>query len=144
MGKEVHRREHYHEWLAMQNVLNSMRDSDIRAMGYSNIPSCDKRAAYGSYLRSNYSENHDQNATPGPSHPYNRRHNNNDHDYDHDHSNSRTNMTPQYKQRQDNDPDNLNDSSSTDGTYRPSHLSWDEISDSYPSSKTEDRDRHRC
>ena len=42
MGKEVRRREHYHEWLAMQNVLDSMRDSDIRATGYSDIPSCDK------------------------------------------------------------------------------------------------------
>ena len=42
MGKEVHRREHYHEWLAMQNVLDSMRDSDIKAIGYSNIPSHDK------------------------------------------------------------------------------------------------------
>ena len=40
MGKEVHRWEHYREWLATQNVLNSMRDSDIRAMWYSNIPSC--------------------------------------------------------------------------------------------------------
>ena len=42
MGKEVCRREHYREWLAMQIVLDSMRNSDIRAMGYSNIPSCDK------------------------------------------------------------------------------------------------------
>ena len=46
----------------MQNVLDSMRDSDIRAMGYSNIPSCDKQAAYGGYSRSNDSENHDRNA----------------------------------------------------------------------------------
>ena len=40
-------------------------------MGYSNIPSCDKWAAYGSYPRSNDLENHDQKATPGPSCPYN-------------------------------------------------------------------------
>ena len=123
MGKEVHRREHYQEWLTMQNVLDSMRDSDIRATGYSNIPSRDKRAAYGSYPRSNNSENHDQNDTPGPSHPYNRRHDNDDHDYDLDCSNSHTNTTPQYKQWQDNDPDDPDDSSSTDGTYRPSHSS---------------------
>ena len=116
MGKEVHRQEHYREWLATQNVLDSMRDSDIRAIGYSNIPSRDKQAAYGSYPRSNDSENHDWNATPGPSHPYNGRH-------DNGHSNSRTNMTPQYKQWQDNDPDNPDDSSSTDGTYRPSRSS---------------------
>ena len=120
-----------------------MRDSDIRATGYSNIPSHDKQAAYSGYPRSNDSENHDQNATPGPSHPYNGRHDNDDHDYDHDHSNSCTNTTPQYKRQQDNDPDNLNDSSSTDGTCRPSRSSQDEISNSYPSSKTEDRDQHR-
>ena len=83
MGKEVHRREHYREWLAMQNVLDSMRDSDIRAMGYSNIPSCDKRAAYGGYPKSNDSENHDQNVTPGPSCPYNGRHGDDNHDYIH-------------------------------------------------------------
>ena len=29
MGKEVCRREHYQEWLATQNVLSSMRNSDI-------------------------------------------------------------------------------------------------------------------
>ena len=124
----------------MQNVLDSMRNSGIRATGYSNIPSHDKQAAYGGYPRSNDSENHDWNATPGSSHPYNGRHNNDDHDYDHDHSDSCNNMTPQDKQWQDNDPDNLDDSSSADGTYRPSCLSRDEISDSYPSSKTEDRD----
>jgi hypothetical protein len=124
----------------MQNVLNSMRDSDIRAMGYSNIPSCDKRAAYGGYPKSNDSENHDQNATPGPNRPNNGRHGNDDHDYNHDHRNSHTNMTPQYKQWQDNDPDDLDDSSSTDGTHRPSRSSQDETSDLYPSSKTEDRD----
>ena len=123
MEKEVHRQEHYREWLAMQNVLDSIRDSDIRATGYSNIPSHDKQAAYGSYLRSNDLENHDQNATPGPSHPYNGRHDNNDHDYNHDCSNSDTNMTPRYKRPHDNDPDNPDDSSSTDGTYRPSHSS---------------------
>ena len=120
-----------------------MRDSDIRATGYSNIPSHDKRAAYGSHPKSNDSENHDWNATPGLSHPYNGRHDNDDHDNDHDCSNSCTNMTLQYKWWQDNYPDDLDDSSSTDGTYRPSHLSQDEISDSYPSSKTEDKDRHR-
>jgi hypothetical protein len=140
MGKEVRRREHYQEWLTTQNVLDSMRDSDIRAMGYSNIPSLDKRTAYGSYLKSNDSENHDRNATPGPSRPYNGRHGNDNHDYDHDHSNSCTNMTPQYKRRQDNDPDDPDDSSSTDGTYSPSRSSRDETSDSYPSSKTENRD----
>ena len=51
------------------------------------------------------------------------------------------NMTTQYKRWQDNNPDNPDDSSSMDGTYRPSSLSWD---DSYPSSRTEDRDWHRC
>ena len=142
MGKEVRRREHYREWLTTQNVLNSMRHSDIRAMGYSNIPSRDKRATYGGYPKSNYSENHDRNATPGPSHPYNRKHDNHNHDYDHDRSNSRTNTTPLHKRRQDNDPDDPDDSSSTDGTYRPSRSSRDETSDLYPSSKTEDRDRH--
>ena len=78
----------------MQNVLDSMRNSDIRAMGYSNIPSRDKRVAYGSYPKSNNSENHDWNATPGPSHLSNGRHGNDDHDYNHDRSNSCTNMTP--------------------------------------------------
>ena len=123
MGKEVHRREHYQEWLATQNVLESMRNSDIRAMGYSYIPRHDKRAAYGGYPKSNDSENHDRNATLGPSCPYNGRHDNDNHDYDHDCSNSRTNTTPQYKQRQDNHPDDLDDSSSTDGPYRPSRSS---------------------
>ena len=33
------------------------------------------------------------------------------------------NTTPQYKQWQDKDPDDLDDTSSTDGTYKPSHLS---------------------
>ena len=47
----------------MQNVLNSMRNNDIRAMGNSNIPSCDKQAAYGGYPRSGDSGNHDRNAT---------------------------------------------------------------------------------
>ena len=42
MEKGVCRQEHYCKWLTMQNVLNSMRDSDIRATGYSNIPSHDK------------------------------------------------------------------------------------------------------
>ena len=79
----------------MQNVLDSMRDSDIRAMGYSNIPSRDKWAAYGGYPKSNDSENHDRNATPGPNHPYNRRHGNDNHDYDHDCSHSHTIMTLQ-------------------------------------------------
>ena len=144
MGKEVRRQEHYREWLATQNVLNSMRDSDIRATGYSNIPNHDKRAAYGGFPKSNNSENHDRNATPGPSRPYNRRHDNDDHDYNHDRSHSRTIMTSQYKWRQDNDPDDPDNSSSTDGTYRPSCSSRDETSNSYPSSKTEDRDRHRC
>ena len=37
-GKEVHGQEHYHEWLATQNILNNMRNDDIRAMGNSNIP----------------------------------------------------------------------------------------------------------
>ena len=100
------------------------------------MPSHDKWAAYGGYSKSNDSENHDRNAIPGPSHPNNGRH-------DNDRSNSCTNMTPQYKQRQDNDPDDLDDSLSTDGTYRPSRSSRDETSDSYPSSKTEDRDRCR-
>ena len=83
----------------MQNVLDSMRNSDIRATGYSNIPSRDKRATYGGYPKSNDSENHDINATPGPSRPYkyNGRHDNEDHDYDHDRSNSRTNTTPLHK-----------------------------------------------
>ena len=140
MGKEVCRREHYREWLATQNVLDSMRNSDIRATRYSNIPSRDKRAAYSGYPKSNDSENHDWNATPGPSHPYNGRHDNDDHDYDHDHSNSHTITTPVYKRRQDKDPNDPDDSSSTDGTYRPSRSSRDETPDSYPSSKTEDRD----
>ena len=134
------RQQHYREWLATQNVLDSMRNSDIRATGYSNIPSRDKRAAYGGYPKSNDSENHDRNATPGPSRPYNGRHDNDDHDYDHDRSNSRTNTTPLHKRRQDKDPDDPDDSSSTDGTYRPSRSSRDETSNSYPSSKTEDRD----
>ena len=64
MEKEVCRQEHYRKWLTTQNVLNSMRDSDIRATKYSDIPSHDKRAAYGGYPRSHDSENHDQNATP--------------------------------------------------------------------------------
>jgi hypothetical protein len=89
---------------------------------------------------SNDPENHDWNATPSPSHPYNGGNENDDHDYYHDRSNSHMNMTTQDKRWQDNDPDNLDDSSSTDGTYRPSCSSRDEISDSYPSSKTEDRD----
>ena len=58
MGKEVRRREHYRGWLATQNVLDSMRNSDIRATGYSNIPSHDKQVAYGGYPKSNDSENH--------------------------------------------------------------------------------------
>ena len=123
MGKEVHRQEHYHEWLTMQNVSDSMRDSDIKAIGYSNIPSHDKWAAYSGYPRSNDSGNHDQNATPGPSHLYIRRHENDDHDCDHDHNNSCTNMTIQYKRWQGNDPDNQDDSLSLDGTYRPSYSS---------------------
>ena len=81
----------------MQNVLNSMRNLDIRATGYSNIPSCDKRAAYGGYPKSNDSENHDRNVTPGTSCPYNGRHDNDNHDYNHDRSNSHTNMTPLHK-----------------------------------------------
>jgi hypothetical protein len=120
-----------------------MRNNDIRATGNSNIPSCDKQAAYSGYPRSNDSENHDWNATPGPSHPYNRRHEHDNHDYDHDRSNSCTNMTTQDIKWQGNDPDNLDDSSSLDGTYRPSHLSQDEVSNSYPSSRTKDRDWHK-
>ena len=65
----------------MQHILDSMRDSDIRATGNSNIPGHDKQAAYGRYPRSSDSENHDQNATPRPSHPYNGRHECDDHDY---------------------------------------------------------------
>ena len=52
-------------------------------------------------------------------------------------------MTTQDIKWQGNDPDNLDDSSSLDGTYRPSHLSQDEVSNSYPSSRTKDRDWHK-
>ena len=45
----------------------------------------------GRYPWSSDSENHDQNVTPGPSHPYNGRHRNDDHD--HGCSNSHMNMT---------------------------------------------------
>ena len=107
----------------MQNVLDSMRDSDIRATGYSNVPSHDKRAAYSRYSRSSDSKKHDRNATPGPSHPYDGRHEHDDHDYDHDCSNSHTNMITWDIRQQDNDPDDLDDSSSADGTYKPSRSS---------------------
>ena len=111
------RQEHYCKWLAMENILDSMRNDDIRATGSSNIPSCDKQAAYGGYPRSSDSGNHDQNATPGPSHPYNGRHGNDDHDHDHDHSNSCMNTTMHDMRQQGNDPDNPDDSSSSDGNY---------------------------
>ena len=42
------------------------------------------------------------------------------------------NMTTQNTRWQGNDPDNPDDSSSSDGTHRPSCSSQDEISDSYP------------
>ena len=52
-----------------------------------------------------------------PSCPYNGRHENDSHEYYHDHSNSCTNTTTQDKRWQDSDPDDLDDSSSMDGTY---------------------------
>ena len=82
-----------------------------------------------------------QPATPGPSHPYNGWHEYDNHDYDHDRSNSHTDTTNCGRPRQGDDPDNSDDPSSSDGTYKPSHPSREETSDAYPSSKTEDRDR---
>ena len=119
-GKEMCRREHYCKWLATQNVLDSTRTGDLRETGGSHIPSREKRPAYSGYPRSNDSANHRRNATPGPSHPYNGGHEYDDHDYYHDRSNSHTD------------------------TYKPSHPSQEETSDSYPSFKTEDRDQQGC
>ena len=92
--------------------------------------------------QSSDSENHDWNATPGPSWPYNGRHGNDDHDHDYDCNNNCTNMTTHDMRQQGNDPDDLDDSSSSDGTYKQSHSSWDKTSNSYPSFRTEDR--HQC
>jgi hypothetical protein len=59
--REIRRREHYREWLATQNVLDSMRQADLRDSGQSNIPARDKRPAYGGYPRSEISGQQDQN-----------------------------------------------------------------------------------
>jgi hypothetical protein len=38
----MRRQEHYREWLATQNILDSMRKADLRAEGRSTIPTRDK------------------------------------------------------------------------------------------------------
>ena len=43
---DMERTEHYREWLASQNYLDSLREADIRETGKSNILSRNKRAEY--------------------------------------------------------------------------------------------------
>jgi hypothetical protein len=38
-AKEIRCREHYHEWLATQNILDNIRKADIREAGDTTIPS---------------------------------------------------------------------------------------------------------
>jgi len=38
----MERTEHYREWLASQNYLDSLRDADIHETGKSNLPSRSK------------------------------------------------------------------------------------------------------
>ena len=68
-GREIRRREHYREWLATQNVLDSMREADLRTDGQTVIPARNKCPAYGGYPLSDKSDPVDRNATPGPSRP---------------------------------------------------------------------------
>jgi hypothetical protein len=69
----MERTEHYREWLASQNYLDSLRKADIREIGKSNIPSRNKRAEYSrmpKHWRSAKAKKHkaeQRNATPGPS-----------------------------------------------------------------------------
>ena len=69
----MERTEHYGEWLASQNYLDSLRKADIHETGKSNIPSRNKRAEYSEMpkhwrsakVKKRKAEK--QNATPGPS-----------------------------------------------------------------------------
>jgi hypothetical protein len=71
---DMERTEHYREWLASQNYLDSLREADICETGKSNIPSRNKRAEYSrmpKHWRSAKVKKHkveQQNAMPGPGH----------------------------------------------------------------------------
>jgi hypothetical protein len=123
--QEIRRQEHYREWLATQNVLESMRQADIRDNGRSNIPVHNKQPAYGGYPQSESSGQQDRNATPGPSHPRRA-----DQDIRHrrisDRESSRSCMhdkcsRPSSRDKigpQGKDPSDPDDSESSDSTYK--------------------------
>ena len=70
---DMERTEHYREWLASQNYLDSLREADIREMGKSNIPSRNKKAEYSGMPKHWHSAKvkkrkaEQQNAMLGPS-----------------------------------------------------------------------------
>ena len=70
---DMERTEHYREWLASQNYLDSLREADIRETGKSNIPSRNKRAEYSGMpkhwrsAKAKKRKAEQRNATPGPS-----------------------------------------------------------------------------
>src|SRR6202167_3066714 len=139
----IRRQEHYREWLATQNILDQMRESDLRAEGRTNIPSRDKRAAYGGYPRSDTSG---RNATAGPSglnggrRGGDGRDDNDDHrnDQRNDHSNNSRRHSSRDHRSGGNDPSEPSDDSSSDRSYRPRG------SPTTPSSSTdEDRSSRR-
>ena len=139
----IRRQEHYREWLATQNILDQMRESDLRAEGRTNIPSRDKRAAYGGYPRSDTSG---RNATAGPSglnggrRGGDGREDNDDHrnDQRNDHSNNSRRHSSRDHRSGGNDPSEPSDDSSSDRSYRPRG------SPTTPSSSTdEDRSSRR-
>jgi hypothetical protein len=123
-GREIRRREHYREWLATQNVLDSMREADLLIDRRTIIPARDKCPAYGGYPRSEKSDPVDRNTTPGPSRPRN-----NDHDICRDQHNehgsnrsqgSQCSHKPRSRARDDRvggDPSDPSDDSSSDSLY---------------------------
>ena len=154
--RELRCKVHYREWLATQNVLDSMCEADLREEGRTNIPVQDKCPAYGGYPRSEDTDPKNGNATPGPSGPrgemgQNRPRTHSDQDSEHrsDHHlrnhPSRRQAPRDYQMNKDpSDPDESNNDSSSDDSYRPDRSTSGTGTQS-PSSKDKSKDdRQDC
>ena len=145
---------HYREWLATQNVLDSMREADLREEGRTNIPTRDKHPAYGGYPRSEDTDPKNGNATPGPSGPRGemgqncpRTHSDQDSERRSNHylrnCLSRRQAPGDYQMNKDpSDPDESDDESSLDDSYWPNR-STSGMGTQSPSSEDESKGDRR-
>ena len=120
--RATRRREHYHNWLESQIILDSIRANDIRVTGKSTVPDREKRPIYPGYPRSEPSDHMDRNATPGPSRPREQDERQQRHEDTRDDRRSQGSGAPQRDTRHTamgNSPSDPSDGSSSDSTYRP-------------------------